>query len=71
MLAEIAAPGERDVRLPRNRLLCEAGVPIAVQAGGELCFLKLLDASGQWTARNLLIRRQRPGAFVEGAGTAQ
>ena len=70
-LAGIVTPGDKVPRLPGNRLLYEGGVPIAVQAGGELCFLKPLDASGQWTARNLLIRRQRPGAYVEGAGKEQ
>lgn len=70
-LAGIITPGEKVARLPGNRLLYEGGVPIAVHSGGELRYLRLLDAPAQWTARNLLIRRQRPGAFVEGAGTAQ
>jgi len=70
-LAGIVTPGEKVPRLPGNRLLYEGGVPIAVQSGGEVCFLTPLDTPAQWTARNLLIRRQRPGAFVEGAGTAQ
>ena len=70
-LAGIVTPGEKVARLPGNRLLYEGGVPIAVHSGGEVRFLTPLDAPQQWTARNLLIRRQRPGAFVEGAGTAQ
>jgi ATP-dependent Lhr-like helicase len=70
-LAGIVTPGEKIPRLPGNRLLYEGGVPIAVHSGGELRFLAPLDAPAQWTARNLLIRRQRPGSYFEGAGTAQ
>ncbi|MFT3819718.1 MAG: DEAD/DEAH box helicase [Rubrivivax sp.] len=70
-LAGIITPGEKLARLPGNRLLYEAGVPIAVHSGGELRYLAPLDAGAQWTVKNLLIRRQRPGSYVEGAGTAQ
>jgi len=70
-LAGIVTPGEKVARLPGNRLLFEAGVPIAVQSGGEVRYLALLDAGAQWAVKNLLIRRQHPGNYVEGAGTAQ
>jgi ATP-dependent Lhr-like helicase len=67
-LAGIVTPGEKIARLPGNRLLYERGVPIAVHSGGEVRYLAPLDESAQWTVRNLLIRRQRPGSYVEGAG---
>ncbi|HEU5296577.1 MAG TPA: DEAD/DEAH box helicase [Burkholderiaceae bacterium] len=70
-LAGIITPGERIPRLPGNRLLFEGGVPIAVQSGGEVRYLTTLDPAAQWAVKNLLIRRQRPGSYVEGAGTAQ
>ena len=70
-LAGIVTPGEKVARLPGNRLLYQGGVPIAVHSGGEVSFLAPLDTGAQWTARNLLIRRQRPGSYIEGAGTAQ
>jgi ATP-dependent Lhr-like helicase len=70
-LAGIVTPGEKIARLPGNRLLFEAGVPIAVQSGGEVRYLALLDAGAQWAVKNLLIRRQHPGSYVEGAGTTQ
>ena len=70
-LAGILTPGERVARLAGNRLLFEGGVPIAVHAGGEVRYLTALDEGAQWAAKNLLIRRQRPGSYVEGADTAQ
>ena len=70
-LAGIVTPGEKIARLAGNRLLYEAGVPIAVHAGGEVRYLATLDESAQWAAKNLLIRRQRPGSYVQGADTAQ
>jgi ATP-dependent Lhr-like helicase len=70
-LAGILTPGEKIARLAGNRLLYEAGVPIAVHTGGEVRYLATLDESAQWTAKNLLIRRQRPGSYVQGADTAQ
>jgi hypothetical protein len=32
-------------------------------------YLASLDAGAQWAVRNLLIRRQRPGSYVEGASS--
>ena len=43
----------------------KGGVPIAVQSGGDVHYLTPLDAGGQWEVRNLLIRKQRPGNYVE------
>ena len=64
-LAGILTPGEKVARLASNRVLFEGGVPIAVQSGGDVHFLTPLDESGQWEARNLLIRKQRPGNYLE------
>jgi ATP-dependent Lhr-like helicase len=70
-LAGILTPGEKVPRLPGNRLLFENGVPIAVQSGGDVRYLTELDAAAQWEAKNLLIRRQRVGSYVEGVGRPQ
>lgn len=64
-LAGILTPGDKVARLANNRVLFEGGVPIAVQSGGDVHYLTSLDASGQWEVRNLLIRKQRPGNYVE------
>ncbi|HEX6708323.1 MAG TPA: DEAD/DEAH box helicase [Albitalea sp.] len=70
-LAGILTPGEKIARLSGNRLLFENGVPIAVQSGGEVRYLASLDEAAQWEARNLLIRGQRVGNYVDGRGRAQ
>lgn len=64
-LAGILTPGEKVARLAGNRLLFENGVPVAVYSGGDVQYLKSLDAGEQWEIRNLLIRRQRPGNYLE------
>lgn len=64
-LAGILTPGEKVARLAGNRLLFENGVPVAVYSGGDVQYLKSLDAGEQWEIRNLLIRRQRPGNYFE------
>jgi ATP-dependent Lhr-like helicase len=63
-LAGIITPGDKVPRLPGNRLLYEAGVPIAVQSGGDIRYLAQLDAPVQWEVKNLLIRRQQPASYV-------
>ncbi|HSW21654.1 MAG TPA: ATP-dependent DNA helicase, partial [Burkholderiaceae bacterium] len=70
-LAGIVTPGEKVARLAGNRLLFEGGVPIAVHSGGDVQYLTTLDASAQWTVKNLLIRRQRPSGYVEGPSVTQ
>jgi ATP-dependent Lhr-like helicase len=70
-LAGLVTPGEKIARLAGNRLLYEGGVAIAVHAGGEVRYLTALDEGAQWVAKNLLIRRQQPGSYVQGADTAQ
>jgi ATP-dependent Lhr-like helicase len=64
-LAGILTPGEKIPRLAGNRLLFEGGVPIAVHAGGEVRYLAPLDESTQWELKKQLIRRQRPGNYLE------
>jgi ATP-dependent Lhr-like helicase len=64
-LAGILTPGEKVPRLPGNRVLFENGVPVAVQTGGEVRYLKPLDAKAEWEIRNLLIRKQKPGGYFE------
>ena len=44
-LAGILTPGDKVPRLPGNRLLFEGGVPIAVQSGGDIRYLRELDAA--------------------------
>jgi ATP-dependent Lhr-like helicase len=39
-------------------------VPIAVQSGGDIRYLRELEAGVQWEVKNLLIRRQRPASYV-------
>lgn len=56
-LAGILTPGDKVPRLPGNRLLFEAGVPVAVQCGGEIRYLRELDAGAQWEMKKLLVRR--------------
>jgi ATP-dependent Lhr-like helicase len=70
-LAGILTPGEKIARLPGNRLLFEGGVPIAVHSGGEVRYLATLDASAQWEARKMLIRKLHPGTYLEPPAVAQ
>ncbi|HSV84691.1 MAG TPA: DEAD/DEAH box helicase [Ramlibacter sp.] len=63
-LVGIVTPGDKVPRLPANRLLFEGGVPIAVQSGGDIRYLRELDPGLQWEVKNLLIRRQRPASYV-------
>jgi ATP-dependent Lhr-like helicase len=56
-LAGILTPGDKVSRLPGNRLLFEGGVPVAVQCGAEVRYLRELDAGAQWEMKNLLVRR--------------
>jgi ATP-dependent Lhr-like helicase len=64
-LVGILTPGEKVPRLSGNRVLFENGVPVAVQAGGEVRYLKPLDAKAEWEIKNLLIRKQKPGGYFE------
>jgi ATP-dependent Lhr-like helicase len=42
-----------------------------VQSGGEIRFLSSLPPGAQWEVRNLLIRRHRPGSYLEQAQRPQ
>jgi len=64
-LAGILTPGEKVPRQPGNRVLFENGVPVAVQTGGEVRYLKPVDAKAEWEIKNLLIRKQKPGGYFE------
>jgi ATP-dependent Lhr-like helicase len=69
-LVGILTPGERVPAISGNRILFEAGVPVAVQAGGEVRYLQSVDEKAQWEIRNLLIRRQQPASYHEAPGAA-
>ncbi|MEO8037364.1 MAG: DEAD/DEAH box helicase [Betaproteobacteria bacterium] len=69
-LAGILTPGEKVARLAGNRLLFENGVPLAVQSGGDVQFLRPLESGAQWEVRNLLIRRQRRRSLPDEDGLA-
>jgi ATP-dependent Lhr-like helicase len=70
-LVGILTPGDKLPRLPGNRVLFENGVPVALQTGGEVRYLKALDAGAEWEVKNLLIRKQKPGAYFEQPPRAQ
>ncbi|MBC5785739.1 DEAD/DEAH box helicase [Ramlibacter sp. USB13] len=64
-LAGIVTPGDKLPRLPGNRVLFEGGVPVAVQSGGEVRYLRELAPPAQWEIQKLLVRRQQPASFME------
>jgi ATP-dependent Lhr-like helicase len=69
-LVGIVTPGDKLPALSGNRVLFEQGVPVAVQAAGEVRFLKDVPEGSQWEIRNLLIRRQGPEAYLAGSSAA-
>ena len=69
-LAGIVTGGELVPAIARNRVLFDQGVPVAVQAGGEVRFLRELPDHSQWQVRNLLIRRPGMPAPVPTSETA-
>ena len=64
-LAGIVTPGEKVPAFSGNRVLYRNGVPVAVQAGEDIRFLQAVESKSEWEIRNLLIRKQRPGSYVE------
>jgi ATP-dependent Lhr-like helicase len=66
-LVGIVTPGDKVPALSANRVLFEQGVPVAIQAGGEIRYLKDVPVESQWEIRNLLIRRQGPDAYLSGS----
>ena len=69
-LAGIVTGGELVPAIARNRVLFDQGVPVAVQAGGEVRFLREVPDHSQWQVRNLLIRRPGMPAPVPTSETA-
>ena len=63
-LIGIVTPGERVPAVSGNRALLEQGVPMAVQAGGDVHFLKVVSDENEWEIRNLLIRRYSPASLA-------
>jgi len=69
-LVGIVTPGERVPALSGNRVLFEQGVPVAVQSGGEVRYLRDVPAEAQWEIRNLLVRRQGPETYLAAPGSS-
>jgi ATP-dependent helicase Lhr and Lhr-like helicase len=57
-------PGERVTATLNNRIVFSNGVPVAVQCGDALQFLRELDAEHTWQAKMLLARKGRPASFM-------
>jgi ATP-dependent Lhr-like helicase len=70
-LVGIIVPGEKVPALSGNRVLFRNGVPVAVQAGADIRLLAPVESKSEWEIRNLLIREQRPGSYVEQGPTPQ
>jgi ATP-dependent Lhr-like helicase len=64
-LIGIVTPGTRLPALTGNRLLYRDGLPVAVFSGGEVSFLKELDAKEAWEAQNHLLRRHVPAVLAD------
>jgi ATP-dependent helicase Lhr and Lhr-like helicase len=62
-LVGVLSPGAKLPALTGNRVLYRDGLPIAVQAGGEVRFLLDLPPAEEWAARNALQRRPLPVAL--------
>ena len=69
-LVGIVASGEKLQALSGNRVLFEQGVPVAVQAAGEVRFLRDVPEGLQWEIRNLLVRRRDAGTYLPDSATA-
>jgi len=63
-LAGIVTPGERVPATARNRLLYQAGVPVALYVGGEFRWLGAANPADEWTARNMLIRNDAQMPYI-------
>lgn len=70
-LVGILTPGAKVARWPGNCIVYEAGVPVAVHAGGKTRYLAALAPKDEWEVKNLLIRGQRPGALLPPPDRAQ
>lgn len=56
-LVGIITPGQRLAALASNRVLYRDGLPVALQAGGDIQFLVDVDRADAWEAKNTLLRR--------------
>jgi len=56
-LLGVLTPGARLPALTGNRMLYRGGLPLALLAGGEVCFLESLGAAEEWDVRNAVLRR--------------
>jgi ATP-dependent Lhr-like helicase len=56
-LVGIISPGQRLAGLTSNRVLYRDGLPVALQAGGDIQFLVELSRADAWEAKNALLRR--------------
>ncbi len=63
-LAGTLLPGERITASLNNRIVFQNGLPIAVQSGDVLQFLRELDQELAWQAKMLLTRKHRPASFL-------
>ena len=54
-LLGIILPGKKISNLTNNRILFRDGIPLAVQEGKEVKFLKDLPAEEQWEAQKILV----------------
>jgi ATP-dependent helicase Lhr and Lhr-like helicase len=70
-LVGVITPGDKVPAFSGNRVLYRNGVPVAVQAGEDIRFLQAVESKSEWEIRNLLIRKQRPGGYVDAPGTSQ
>jgi len=66
----IVVPGDKLPAIAGNRVLYEQGAAAAVQAGGEVAFLKDLTEQSQWEFRNLLMRPQSGSTLLTGSKAA-
>ena len=66
-LVGIITPGDKVAALSGNRVLFRNGVPVAVQSGDDVRLLQPVESKSEWEIRNLLIRRQRPGDYLDHA----
>ncbi|MGH7926679.1 MAG: Lhr family helicase, partial [Candidatus Binatia bacterium] len=69
-LVPIVFPSEKLPALSGNRVLFDQGVPVAVQAGGEIRFLRHVPEKLQWEIHKLLIRRLTPEIYHSGSSTS-
>ena len=69
-LAGIITSGERVPAISTNRVLFNQGVPIAVQAGGEVQFLREVPELSQWQISHMLVRRQGSQVSMSASETA-